>query len=293
VTSLASVPADWPLREHSRVLRVGALDWHVQLAGQGPTVLLLHGTGGSTHSWAGLVPLLSPHVTVLVPDLPGHAFTQGAALNTLTLPRMADALRELLAALHLPAPALVAGHSAGAAVALRLALDLQAASPHPPPRVLGFAPSLVAPPEAYTRYVAPLINPLATSSPVARLMARVAAPSGLIDRLLASTGSTLTPAQRALYKRLFADHGHVRGSVGFMAAADLTRLNTECARLASHVAFVLGAGDRWIPEKLLRPVITRYMPQADVQAWPGGHLVHEEDPARAAARLLALLAEPA
>ncbi len=293
MTAPERVPADWPLREYSRALRVGALDWHVQLAGQGPTVLLLHGTGGSAHSWAGLMPLLVPHATVLVPDLPGHAYTLGAPLNTLTLPRMAAALRELLAALQLPAPALLAGHSAGAPLALRLALDLQAASPHPPPRVLGFAPSLVAPPEVYTRYVAPLINPVATSGAVSRVMARVAARSGLIDRLLSSTGSALTPAQRAPYKRLFADRGHVQGSVGFMAAADLTRLNAECAGLSSRLAFVLGANDRWIPEKLLRPVIARYMPQADVQTWPGGHLVHEEEPARAAARLLALLAEPA
>jgi magnesium chelatase accessory protein len=290
VTAPARVPADWPRREHSRLLRVARLDWHVQLAGQGPTVLLLHGTGGSAHSWADMLPLLAPHATVLVPDLPGHGYTRGAALDALTLPRMAADLAALLAALRLPPPALVAGHSAGAALALRLALDTPAGTE--PPRVLGFAPSLVAPPEVYTRFMAPLVNPVATSGAVARLMARVAAPLGLIDGLLSSTGSTLTPAQRALYKRLFADRGHVQGAVGFMAAADLPALNADCTRLRSPVAMVLGARDRWIPERMLRPVIARTLPQADVQAWPGGHLVHEEDPARAAARLLALLEEP-
>ncbi len=283
------LPADWPARAFSRSLRVGGLDWHVQLAGQGPTVLLLHGTGGSAHSWADLLPLLLPHATVLVPDLPGHGWTQGAALADLTLPRMAQALLALVAALRLPPPALVAGHSAGAALALRLALDSAAEAGSTAPRVLGFAPSLVAPPQAYTRYLAPLINPVATSGPVARLMARVAAPAGLIDLLLASTGSALTPAQRAPYKRLFASRQHVQGAVGFMAAADLPGLNAESARLRSPVAFVLGAQDRWIPERLLRPVIGRHLPQADVQAWPGGHLVHEEQPERAAARVLALL----
>lgn len=293
----AAVPADWPLRQHSRMLRVGGLHWHVQVigeapaTGQRPTVLLLHGTGGATHSWASVAQALAGQATVVVPDLPGHGYTTGAALADLTLPRMTQHLLALLQALSqalaLPAPALVAGHSAGAALALRLALDWQATQPAP--RVLGFAPSLVAPPAAYTRYLAPLINPVATAHPMARLMARVATPSGLIDLLLGSTGSMLTPAQRAPYKRLFADPAHVRGAVGFMAAADLPALNVDCARLHSPVALVLGQYDKWIPERLLRPVITRHLPQADVQAWPGGHLVHEELPARAAARVLALL----
>ena len=288
--SAVSIPPDWPLRQYSRSLRVGAIDWHVQVLGQGPTVLLLHGTGGATHSWADVAQALAGEVTVVIPDLPGHGYTTGAALADLTLPRMTLHLQGLLQALGLPAPALVAGHSAGAALALRLALDGPANTAAP--RVLGFAPSLVEPPAAYTRYLAPLINPVATANPVARLMARVAAPSGLIDMLLGSTGSKLTPAQRALYKRLFANPAHVRGAVGFMAGADLPALNVDCARLASPVAMVLGQQDKWIPERLLRPVIARHLPQADVQVWPGGHLVHEEEPARAAARVLALLQEP-
>jgi len=285
--SVARVPADWPQRQHSRSLRVGAIDWHVQVAGQGPILLLLHGTGGSAHSWAGLLPTLAAQATVVVPDLPGHGWTTGAQLADLTLPRMSQHLLALLAALQLPAPALVAGHSAGAALALRLALD----GPGQAPKVLGFAPSLVAPPEAYTRWLAPWVNPVATAGPVAGLMARLASPSGLIDLLLGSTGSQLSPAQRAPYKRLFADRAHVRGAVGFMAAADLPALNADCSRLRGPVALVLGARDRWIPERLLRPVIARHLPHADVQAWPGGHLVHEEDPARATARVLALLNE--
>lgn len=43
-------PPDWPHREFSRSIRSGEIDWHVQVAGRGPTVLLLHGTGSSTYS---------------------------------------------------------------------------------------------------------------------------------------------------------------------------------------------------------------------------------------------------
>jgi magnesium chelatase accessory protein len=281
------LPADWQQRVHSRRVAAAGLDWHVQVAGQGPTVLLLHGTGASAHSWAGLLPLLQGAATVVVPDLPGHAFTRGATPEQLTLPRMAAALGALLQALQLPPAHLVVGHSAGAALALRMALSAE----HPPAAVLGFAPSLVAPPEIYTRWLAPLVNPVATSGPVARLMSGVAARSGLIDLLLDSTGSRLTPAQRQPYKTLFSERSHVRGAVGFMAAADLPALNADAARLRSRMAFVMGQGDRWIPERALRPVLQRCYPDADAQAWPGGHLVHEEQPARAAQRVLALLAE--
>jgi magnesium chelatase accessory protein len=289
----ARVPADWPLRAASRAVAAGGLDWHVQVAGQGPALLLLHGTGGATHSWAELVPRLAERATVVVPDLPGHGFTTGAAVDGLSLPRVTAALHALWGALGLPPPVLVAGHSAGAALALRWALD-EAAAGRAAPAVLGFAPSLVAPPAAYTRYLAPLIHPLATAGPVARLLARSAPSMGLIDGLLRSTGSALGEAQRARYRRLFTDPAHVQGAIGFMAAADLPALLADCARAAPpRTAFVLGAGDRWIPERWIRPVVARHLPGADVQAWPGGHLVHEEQPAWAAARVLALLDEAA
>ena len=271
-------PTDWPQRAHSRAVTAAGLDWHVQVAGTGPTLLLLHGSGGSAHSWADLLPRLAPHATVVVPDLPGHGHTTGAHLSDLTLPREREALAALLGALALPSPAVVVGHSAGAALALRWALD----APVPPRAVLGFNPSLVAPPVLYMQWVAPLLNPLATSSAMAGLLARVAGRTGLVDRLLSSTGSVLPEAQRLGYRRLFANPDHVRGAMGFMAAADLPALLPACARLPCPAAFVIGTGDRWVPEGPLRAVLARHLPRAEVQAWHGGHLLHEVEPARAA-----------
>ncbi len=282
----AALPADWPNRGHSHEVAAAGLRWHVQLAGRGPLLLLLHGTGGSVHSWAAMLPLLAAHFTVLAVDLPGHGHTTGAAPQDLSLPRMAQALTGLLQALKLPPPQAIVGHSAGAALALRLAIDAD----QPPRMVIGFAPSLVAPPALYTQWIGPLINPVASSSPVTGLVTSLALRTGLIDRLLASTGSVLQPAQRALYRRLFSDPAHVRGAVGFMAATDLPGLFADCRRLIARSAFVLGQRDRWIPERALRPVIARHLPRAQVEAWPGGHLVHEETPERAAAWVRATLA---
>ena len=279
-------PADWPNRAASRSLRVGALDWHVQVAGVGPTLLLLHGSGASAHSWAELLPALAAHATVVAPDLPGHGFTTGAPLESLSLPRMRAALAALMHALALPAPMLVVGHSAGAALGLRWALDTETA----PQAVLGFNPSLVAPPALYLQWIAPLLNPVATSSPVTSLLALVAGRFGLVERLLSSTGSAVPAAQRACYQQLFANPAHVRGAMGFMAAADLPALLPASAKLRCPVAFVVGMQDHWVPIETLQPVLSRYFGTAEVERWPGGHLLHEADPARATARVLALLA---
>ena len=277
------VPADWPHRSHSLGLRVGPLDWHVQRMGAGPTVLLLHGSGASAHSWAELMPLLAPHATVLAPDLPGHGFTLGAGLRELSLPAVAQSLQALLNALALPAPTLVVGHSAGVALALRWALSQATVAPQ---GILGFNPSLIAPPAVYTRLLGPLITPLATSGPVASLLAGLSGRSGLVGRLLNSTGSRTSPAQRARYEALFRNPAHVRGAMGFMAAADLDSLLTSTAGLGGRCHFVLGAQDAWIPEAPLRRVIGAAMPSAQVETWPGGHLLHEVEPERAARRVL-------
>lgn len=282
----ARVPVDWPNRAHSRSVRAGGLDWHVQVTGNGPTLLLLHGTGASAHSWAGLVPQLALHFTLLMPDLPGHAFTLGARPADLSLPRMAQAVTALLDVLGLPAPLAVVGHSAGAALGLRWALGAAAA----PQRVLGFNPSLVAPPAAYLQWLAPLVNPVFTSAPMARALSALAARTGLIDRLLDSTGSTLSADLRAPYRRLFSDQNHLRGSLGFMAAADLPALLRECGAPRFTTAFVLGQQDRWVPEKDLRSVLAKHLPQAQVQAFAAGHLLHEEQAPAAAAWLLQQLA---
>ena len=50
---------DWPNRDASRFVEAAGLTWHVQIAGQGPVLLLLHGTGASTHSWRDLLPGLA------------------------------------------------------------------------------------------------------------------------------------------------------------------------------------------------------------------------------------------
>jgi magnesium chelatase accessory protein len=268
---------------------IGALDWHVQVSGTGPTLVLLHGTGSSAHSWAQVLPALAQVATVVAPDLPGHGFTTGATVASLTLPRVAAELDALLGALQVGVPAATVGHSAGAPLAMRWALD----SARGPRVILGFNPSLIAPPAVYTRLLGPLITPLATSSPVASLLASIATRTALVNRLLDSTRSRVPDIQRQRYAQLFRNPSHIRGAMGLMAAADLPAIQLQGSTLGRAMTFVVGAGDEWVPERPLRAVIESSFPLATVERWEGGHLLHEEDPDRAAAFIRAWLAQNA
>ena len=96
---------------------VGSVRYHV--GGEGEPLLLLHGLSGSAGNWVELLPDLLQRYRVLAVDLPGHAgsgrLPRGA--STADFAAVAAAVLEAEAL----GPALVAGHSFGGLVALRLA----------------------------------------------------------------------------------------------------------------------------------------------------------------------------
>src|SRR5271165_6450300 len=112
----------WPNQEWSRFVHAGGLRWHVQQLGRGPDLLLIHGTGASTHSWRKLMPLLAQNYTVLAVDLPGHGFTDSVPGARMSIGDMSDCLAALLHAIEVDVRYCV-GHSAGAVILCRMALD--------------------------------------------------------------------------------------------------------------------------------------------------------------------------
>ena len=89
------MPSDWPLKHASQLIEREGIRWHVQIIGSGPPVLLLHGTGASTHSMADLAMALSDHYTCVLVDLPGHGFTTALPEREHLLPAMAMAVQSL------------------------------------------------------------------------------------------------------------------------------------------------------------------------------------------------------
>lgn len=90
------------------------------LGGSGPAVVLVHGLGGAASNWAELAPVLAQTHCVLVPDLPGHGGSSPLPAAP-TLDVFADRVVLLAERLGLRRM-VVAGHSLGGIVALRVAL---------------------------------------------------------------------------------------------------------------------------------------------------------------------------
>ena len=277
---------DWPHRDWSRFHDAGGLRWHVQRHGAGPVCLLLHGTAASTHSWRGLAPLLCEHFTVVAPDLPGHGFTAALRGARPTLGTMARLVASLCGRLGL-APELVVGHSAGAAIALRMALDGSIA----PAGIVSLNGALrpfrgAAGPLSSAIAKALFVNPLAP-----RVFARGARNRQRVERLLQNVGSTVDDTGIDLYQRLFQSPGHVAGALAMMAHWDLSSLTDEIARLRPQLLLVATDGDRAVPPADAA-VIARLTPRATLTRLPRlGHLAHEEDPAAIAGLVEAFAAE--
>lgn len=264
----------WPNGQASRFVVAGGLRWHVQQAGQGPVVLLLHGTGASTHSWRTLFPMLAERHTVIAIDLPGHAFTDALPARKLSLPGMADAVSALMETLGAQ-PEIIVGHSAGAAVAIRMTLD-----GHASPRVIVSLNGALTP--VWSSTLAPLFvaaaKLLAMNPLTPWLFARRARDPAVVDRLLAGTGSRLTAEDVRLYRRLASQPSHVAGALGMMAGWDLRAFERDLPRLKTPLILVAGAEDGMIPASAAHAVRVK-VPNARVVTLAGlGHLAHEEAP---------------
>jgi len=280
---------DWPLREHSRFVDAAGVRWHLQRLGPAgaPRVLLLHGTGASTHSWRDVMPRIAQRAEVVALDLPGHAFSSAAPPDGRTLPGMAAAIATLLREIGF-APDLVAGHSAGAAIAIRMALD-GAIAPH---AIVSFNGALLP----FGGLAGPLFRPaarlLAAHPLVPKLFAWRSRDRRVIDKLIGRTGSSLDERGLALYARLIASPAHAAGALGMMANWDLQALRDELPRLAPPLHLVVAEGDTTVPPAVGAQV-KALVPGARLMRWSGcGHLAHEEAPERAATLLLGLMEGP-
>lgn len=289
------LPPDWPHRAHSRQVRAGGLRWHVQVfdgpRADAPLALLLHGTGASSHSWRGLAPLLARQYRVVVPDLPGHAHTERPAQDAaLGLVGMAAALHQLWQGLDLSPmpPAMIVGHSAGAAIAARLCLDARWR-----PEALVSLNGAWFPPAGSGRWwYAPMAKMLVFNPLVPRFFAWHASRPATLQRLLHSTGSRLSAEGQALYGRLVADPAHVGGVLAMMAQWDLAPLLRDLPRLACPLHLVAADADHTVPPAQAQAV-ARLVPGAKVHRLAGlGHLAHEEAPEQIAQLLLKLIAHP-
>ena len=272
--------ADWPHRERSDSVHANGMAWHVQRFGfdqiqsDRPRILLLHGTGASTHSFRDCAPLLARNADVLVLDLPGHAASDTPRGDGLSLPGMAKGIGALCEELEFR-PDIIAGHSAGVAIAISATLEGHVA----PKLIVGFNAAL-KPIEGYALF-SPLAKALFLNPLTPSLFAQAGGREGTARRLIEGTGSKIDAWGIELYRRLFADRAHVNGALGMMANWDLATLQRHMPGLRVPLVLVTAADDKAIPARDAPRHLERVREGRHIALATGGHLFHEEQPEEA------------
>lgn len=270
---------DWPNREASRFVRSGGLDWHVQIWGDGPDLLLLHGVGASSHSWRDVAPILARRHRVIVPDLPGHGFTGYPGTAGLSLKGMAARVAELVKTLD-AAPVAGIGHSAGAAVLVAMAIREQMSF-----RTIVSINGAFLPIRNASLF-APLAKLLFLNPVAPHLFAMRGRSRPAVERLIEGTGSHIDPRGLELYRRLMQRSAHIEGALGMMANWDLDWLRAAFPRLETPLILVTAPGDKAVPPTDAAQVGRLVRSSTHVDFGRGGHLAHEEFPEAMAALLL-------
>jgi magnesium chelatase accessory protein len=269
--------ANWPHREASRFIKVGGTTLHVQMMGDGPALLLLHGTGAASHSWRGLMPLLAERFTCIALDLPGHGFSENAGQSGLSLTGMAHAVRGVLDVLKLE-PIFAIGHSAGAALAIRMSLDGQLKLDG----IISLNGALMPFGGALSTFFAPIARVVATMPLMTGLFAWRARDPRVMDDMIKQTGSRLDAEGRAHYRTLAGNAEHVSAAFGMMANWDLPQLERDMPRLKVPLYLIAAQRDAMVKPSVSEEA-ARLIPGAQLIRLPGlGHLAHEEQPEQVA-----------
>lgn len=145
----------WNANLHSNTVEVDGVRWAYYEGGSGPTLVLLHGFGGTRQNWVPAAKYLTRNFHVVIPDLPGYGSSSRMPVADGGIHGEAKLLARFIDALGLKHFGLV-GHSLGGAIA-----GVYAAA-HPQ-QVFGLAlvdsAGLPFPPNAFTREVAAGQNP--------------------------------------------------------------------------------------------------------------------------------------
>ena len=254
-------------------MTAGGARWYVQRDGGGPVMLLIHGTGASTHTWRRMLPLLAASYTVVSVDLPGHGRTDAVDGAASSIGGMSRGLAQLLRSINLT-PAYVVGHSAGAVILCRMSLDGWIA-----PRVIISINGAFVPLGGLAGVLfSPIARALASNALLPRLLARRAGNSASVARLLASTGSQLDADGVAQYTTLMRDPKHVGGALSMMGNWQLEEFARDLPTLSTPLVLLVGENDKTVPPRQAAMVAAQ-VKRAQVRRLPKlGHLAHEEAP---------------
>jgi magnesium chelatase accessory protein len=192
-----------------------------------------------------------------------------------------------LAALQV-SPEVVIGHSAGAAIAIRMALD-GLLRPEACRHIVSINGALLPLHGIVWSLFSPAAKLLASAPFVPQLFAWRAQDEAMVHRLLDGTGSSSDELGKRLYARLVQSPAHVAGALQMMAQWDLPTLAQDLRRLVIPLHLLVGDRDRTVPPAQADQV-RKLVPGASLTRLPAlGHLAHEEAPQAVATAIDALL----
>ncbi len=107
------------------IANINGVNLNYEIAGQGETVVVLHGMTGSTQDWANQIRVLSPNYRVVALDMRGHGKSAAPpGEEEYSIPIFTEDVFGLLKLLNIEKCCLV-GHSVGGFIALQFALKHQ------------------------------------------------------------------------------------------------------------------------------------------------------------------------
>ncbi len=265
---------DWPHANASQFVNSAGYRWHVQVLGSGPEILLIHGTGASTHSWAKLVTLLTKHFKVISIDLPGHGFTEMPTHGRLTLSRIASDIAILLKDLKV-APPMVIGHSAGAAILVEMSL----CNLIQPKAIVSINGALLPLRGFAGHFFSPAAKLLANLPFIPKLfVSRANKDPKVAKRMVEQTGSTLNDEDIEKYQKLLKSQKHVNAALQMMANWNLDSIGREFSKLQANLYLLACENDKTVSMNESKRIST-WSERAYLETIPNlGHLGHEEDP---------------
>jgi len=248
VIFVAGYTEDLPLPEltrkyansESRFADVLGMRIHYRDEGDGPALLLLHGTSSSLHTWDGWVDVLRHDFRVVRLDLPGFGLTGPDPTRNYTVDRYVDVLDAFADTIGLDRFH-VAGNSLGGQIAWHYALThgdrvdrlvLLDAAGHPRRTVVN--PSL-----AFRLARLPVVNYLVT----------MLTPRSLIERSVLEVygdDTRVTPELVDRYFDLVRRPGNRQAFVDRVRDADRSTVR-DPSRIAHPTLILWGSDDRWIP----------------------------------------------
>jgi len=250
----------------------------VEVDGEGPPVVCLHGLGGSSNNWTPVMRALHGHRVVRI-DLPGSGRSCGAS-GEITMERMVDAVARICRTLGIAGAAFV-GHSMGTIVCQHVA----ARHPALVASLALFGP-LAEPPEAARPNILARARKAQEGGAVAMQEIADAIVQGATS---ASTRDTLPVVVALVRESLMRQEAQAYArSCEALAAAR----SAELEAIAVPVLLVTGDEDGVAPPANVRAMAER-LPRCRVVVFPRcGHWTTFERPAECAQQLESFLRRP-